>query len=68
MKADEIRELTDAELEARMRDLESQIWRLRFQAATGQTEGLKKLRSLRRDKARAKTVLREREMKEVHGG
>ena len=68
MKADEIRELTDVELEARMRDLESQIWRLRFQAATGQTEGLKKLRSLRTDNARAKTVLRERELKEGHGG
>ncbi len=68
MKADEIRELTDAELEARMQDLEGQIWRLRFQAATGQTEGLKKLRFLRKDNARAKTVLREREMREAHGG
>jgi large subunit ribosomal protein L29 len=68
MKADEIRELTDVELEARMRDLESQIWKLRFQAATGQTEGLKKLRSLRKDNARAKTVFRERELKEGHGG
>lgn len=68
MKADQIRELTDAELEARMRDLEGQIWRLRFQAATGQTEGLKKLRSLRKDNARARTILRERELKEAHGG
>jgi large subunit ribosomal protein L29 len=68
MKADEIRELTDVELEARMRDLEGQIWKLRFQAATGQTEGLKKLRSLRKDNARAKTVFRERELKEGHGG
>ncbi len=68
MKADQIRELTDAELEARMRDLEGQIWRLRFQAATGQTEGLKKLRSLRKDNARTRTVLRERELKEAHGG
>ena len=68
MKADQIRELTDAELEARMRDLEGQIWRLRFRAATGQTEGLKKLRSLRKDNARAKTVLRERELKKAHGG
>jgi large subunit ribosomal protein L29 len=68
MKADEIRELTDVELEARMRDLESQIWKVRFQAATGQTEGLKKLRSLRKDNARAKTVFRERELKEGHGG
>ena len=51
-----------------MQDLEGQIWRLRFRAATGQTEGLKKLRSLRKDNARAKTVLRERELKKAHGG
>jgi large subunit ribosomal protein L29 len=68
MKADQIRELTEAELEARVQDLEGQIWRLRFQAATGQTEGLKKLRSLRKDNARVKTVLRERELKQAHGG
>jgi large subunit ribosomal protein L29 len=61
MKAEKVRELSDAELEAQIRDLESQIWRRRFQAATGQTEGLGKIRTMRRDIARSKTILRERE-------
>ena len=67
MKAEKVREMSEAELEAQIRDLESQIWKRRFQAATGQTEGLGKLRSLRRDIARSKTVLRERETRETHG-
>ena len=61
MKAEKVRELIDAELEAQIRDLESQIWKKRFQAATGQTEGLGKIRTMRRDIARSKTILRERE-------
>ena len=61
MKAEKVRELSDAELEAQVRDLESQIWKKRFQAATGQTEGLGKIRTMRRDIARSKTILRERE-------
>ena len=67
MKASKIRELTELELQAQVRDMESHIWRLRFQAATGQAEGLRKLRSLRKDIARAKTILRERELQEIHG-
>ena len=43
MKAEKVRELSDAELEAQVRDLEAQIWKRRFQAATGQTEGLGKI-------------------------
>ena len=62
MKAGKLREMQDAELEAEVRDMESQIWKLRFQAATGQTEGVRKLRTLRKDIARAKTILREREL------
>jgi large subunit ribosomal protein L29 len=61
MKAEKVREMSELELEAQIRDLESQIWKLRFQAATGQTEGLGKIRSMRRDIARSKTLLRERE-------
>jgi large subunit ribosomal protein L29 len=61
MKAEKVRELSEAELEAQIRDLESQIWKRRFQAATGQTEGLGKIRTMRRDIARSKTILRERE-------
>ena len=68
MKTEQVRELTQVELENQVHDLENQLWKLRFQAATGQTEGLRKLRSLRKDLARVKTILRERELREVHGG
>ena len=67
MKASKIRELSDAELENQVRDITHQTWKIRFQMATGQTEGVKKLRSLRRDLARAKTFLRERELEQAHG-
>jgi len=63
-----MRELSEVEIENHVRDLENQIWKLRFQAATGQTEGLGKLRALRRDIARAKTLLREREAEAAHAG
>lgn len=56
------RELSPAELRTHEREMTEQIFRLRFQAATGQGEGLRKLRALRRDLARVKTFLREKEM------
>lgn len=68
MKAEKLRELTDAELDVQLRETESQVWKLRFQGATGQTEGLPKLRSLRRDLARMRTILREKELTKAHGG
>ena len=68
MKAEKLRELTEGELDVQLRETESQIWKLRFQGATGQTEGLMKLRSLRRDLARMRTILREKELRRVHAG
>ena len=70
MKGPKFHEMKDAELEVEARDMESQIWKLRFQAATGQTEGLRKLRSLKRNIARIRTILREREIvaARVEGG
>ena len=62
MKGPKYHEMKEAELEVEARDMESQIWKLRFQAATGQTEGLRKLRSLKRNIARVRTVLRQREL------
>ena len=62
MKGPKFAEMSDAELEVEVRDMVSQIWKLRFQAATGQTEGVRKLRSLRRNISRARTSLREREL------
>jgi large subunit ribosomal protein L29 len=60
MKAEKIRELSDEELTNQERDFSEQLFRLRFQMATGQTEGLRKLRSLKKDIARIKTIRGER--------
>lgn len=68
MNANKLRELTGEELDAQLRETETQIWKIRFQGATGQTEGLPKLRSLRRDMARMRTILREKELSKAHGG
>ena len=60
MKADKIRNSTDAELEHQERDLADQLFKLKFQLNMGQTESLKKIRGLRKDIARVKTILGER--------
>ena len=68
MKGEKLRELTEAELDLQLRETENQIWKLRFQGATGQTEGLGRIRTLRRDLARMRTILREKELEKAHGG
>ena len=60
--ADKARGLDEAELKKQLREGDEQILRLRFQMAMGQTEGLKKVRSLKKERARMLTVLREREL------
>jgi len=60
MKADKIRALDTKEMQGPLREMTDQLFRLRFQMSMGQMEGLKKYRSLRKDKARLLTVLRER--------
>ena len=62
MKADKIRELDSTELRKQSKDIPEQMFRLRFQMSMGQAEGLKKLRGLKKDRARMLTVLRDREM------
>ena len=61
MKAAEIRELTVDDLRAREKELDDQLFRLRIQKSMGQLEAAHKLKTLRRDVARLKTVLREKE-------
>ena len=61
MKAMEIRELTSDDLRARVQDLDDQLFRLRIQKSMGQLEAPAKVVTLRRDLARIKTVLRERD-------
>jgi large subunit ribosomal protein L29 len=64
-KVEELREKSKNELEIAERDLHEQIFRLRFQLTTGQTEGLKKLREAKKDLARVKTLLRETELRKA---
>ena len=64
---EKIRQMGDRELEVHERELAEQVFRLRFQLATGQAESLKKLRVVRRDLARVKTLRRERELRSAHG-
>ena len=60
MKSDKVRNLTDDELQNQGRDLADQLFKLKFQLNMGQTESLKKIRGLRKDIARVKTILGER--------
>jgi len=60
MKASELRELSLEELEAKGRELRSELFAARIQDATGQLENKARLRLLRRDVARAETLLREK--------
>jgi large subunit ribosomal protein L29 len=58
--AEKLRNLSSAELEHKWRELQDQLFRLKFQLRMGQTESLKKIRGLRRDLARVKTIARGR--------
>ncbi len=62
MKTDKIRNLTDAELLHQERDLNDQLFKLKFQMKMGQSESLKKIRGLRKDIARIKTIKREKDL------
>jgi large subunit ribosomal protein L29 len=63
MKIFEVREIPEAELAKRLKDEEENLIHLKFQKATSQLESPVKIRNVRRDIARMKTVLRERELK-----
>jgi large subunit ribosomal protein L29 len=62
MELEKIRNLSDAELQHQEKTAAEQLFRLRFQVALGQNDGVKKIRQLRREIAQIKTVAREREM------
>ena len=61
MKVGEFRDLTPDELRQREKDIDDQLFRLRIQKSMGQSEAGHKLKTIRRDLARVKTVLREKE-------
>ena len=60
MKAGDVRELTVDELHAKEQELDEQLFRLRIQKSMGQLEAPGKVRGVRRDLARVKTILREK--------
>ena len=62
MDAEKLRNLTDAELLHQQRELNDQLFRLKFQLKMGQTESLTKIRGLRKDVARIHTVMREKQL------
>jgi large subunit ribosomal protein L29 len=63
MKAKEIRELTDAEAQAKLRDLRQEMFNLRLQQQTARLERPSRIREVRRDMARLETILRERQLR-----
>jgi large subunit ribosomal protein L29 len=67
MKVTEFRDLTVDELQQRAQDMDDQLFRLRIQKSMGQLEAAHKLKALRRDLARVRTVLREKETAQAAG-
>ena len=63
MKPKEIRELTDAEAQAKLRDLRQELFNLRLQQQTARLERASRIREVRHDVARIETILRERQLK-----
>jgi large subunit ribosomal protein L29 len=60
MKPDKVREMSDDELRAKEKELQEQLFRLRFQKSLGQLDNALKIRETRRDIARVKTVMRQK--------
>ena len=63
MKASKFHEMTDAELAQKLVDLKTEFFNLRFQSVTGQLNNPLTIREVKRDVARVKTIIRERELK-----
>ena len=62
MKMEKIREFTDAELEKELAKMKNELFNLRFQHVTGQLENPMRMKDVKRDIARIKTVAREKEI------
>ena len=63
MKKDNLRGLAPAEMQNKLREIDEQSFRIKFQMSMGQTDGVKKMRENRRDRARLLTYLREAELR-----
>ena len=62
MKAEEFRELSDEDLRGKINELKESIFRMRFKISLGNTDVVKQLRESRKDLARVKTLIRQREI------
>lgn len=62
MKADEIRKMSKEDLNKKVSELKNELFNLRFRLATGQLDNPSSIKNVKRDIARVKTVLREREL------
>ncbi|HXA50485.1 MAG TPA: 50S ribosomal protein L29 [Candidatus Acidoferrum sp.] len=62
MKAQKVRDLDNSEINHQLGEMDDQMFRLRFQMGMGQQDGLKKVRQMKKDRARMLTILREREI------
>ncbi|MEG1525252.1 MAG: 50S ribosomal protein L29 [Clostridia bacterium] len=65
MKANKFRDLSNDALTAREKELKSELFNLRFQSATGQLSNPQRINDCKKDIARVKTIIRERELKAV---
>ena len=68
MKAKEVKEMTNEELVAKLAELKSELFNLRFRLASGQLDNPVSIRTCKRDIARVNTEIRARELKAQHGG
>ena len=62
MKRTEVRDLDDQDIQHKLKEIDEQMFRLKFQMGMGQLEGLKKARQMRKDRARMQTIQRERQL------
>jgi large subunit ribosomal protein L29 len=67
MKAQKVRDLDNSEINHQLKEMEDQQFRLQFQMGMGQLDGLKKVRQMKKDRARMLTMLREREIAAAGG-
>jgi large subunit ribosomal protein L29 len=62
MKVEKVRDLDEQEAKQQLKEIEEQLFRLQFQMSMGQMDGLKKVRQIKKDRARILTIQREREL------
>ena len=67
MELKKMREMTEVELNAELDNMKKELFNLRFQHVTGQLENPVKMREVKREIARVKTILREKELAKVQG-